>query len=303
MNRYTNFYKTLHTYLTSGLTVPKAVKVLNKDFPELGKIPNIDSMPLSVIMNVTNVFPESDIAIVEAGEASGYLDQILLELARHHEEAEKTRKQILRGFTIPAIHWTAFCFITPVPAFFVGDMTLASYLMKVLIPLVLGPFAIFLVYIIIKKSPLLYSIPIVGSIVRYKEKLKFFTALSLCLKSAIAITKSLQISLRTVNHPSLQKKITATMNTFEQHKCAFSVAAEQNELLNEEERAFILTGEETGSLAESLQFCANRNNEKLNLKLSFLAKVVPFIIYLIVAIIIVMSIVEQYKGYIDQLGG
>ena len=302
MNRYTNFYKTLNTYLTSGLTVGKATRVLAKDFPELNKVSaNIESMPLSAIMNESGAFTRSDVAIVEAGEISGHLDEILLELAHFHEEQDKTKKNVIKGIILPAFHWTAFCFIMPVPGFFTGDMTLSSYLIKVLTPLLIAPAAFFIIYMMIKKTPLLYSVPVIGSIVKYKEKLKFFTSFSLCLKSAISLSESLKIALKTVKHPHLKEKINSTIETFETYQCSFSTAALQAEFLNEEERAFILTGEETGTLPESLAVCAKRNGEKLNEKLSFLGKAIPFFIYMAVIAVIVYSVVSHYKGYVDQL--
>ena len=126
------FTRQLSTMLASGLALMEAFEVLS----EQSESPAMCSVSTHVAAEIRSgadlsaalescgkVFGPLYVSMVKAGEASGQMDQILVRLADHLEEADKLRSELRSAMTYPVISLalvasiTAFLLIGVVPGF------------------------------------------------------------------------------------------------------------------------------------------------------------------------------------------
>jgi type IV pilus assembly protein PilC len=85
--------------------------------------------PLSETMSRNpRVFSPLDVMLVNAGETSGSLGELMGLLAKWHEMSRRTLRKMLSGLLLPIVILTIAAFVIPLPNFVLGSQTPADYL-------------------------------------------------------------------------------------------------------------------------------------------------------------------------------
>lgn len=74
------------------------------------------------------MFSPLDVMLIDAGETSGNLAELMGLLARWHEMSGRMLRKMLAGLMLPVLILTVAAFVAPVPNFVLGNRTIGSYL-------------------------------------------------------------------------------------------------------------------------------------------------------------------------------
>lgn len=220
-------------------------------------------------------FPLYQVSLVQAGEASGQMDKVLEDMARGLEKEEETRSKVREAVAYPAFLiifglLTVFvltAFIIPRLAAVYEDfgeklpwMTLLviriSQGMKFILPFFLLP-GVFSLLVFKKYEAVFHSIglriPLWGGLLKHSSLIRFSYLLSLLLKSGVPLLRALE-SVGSDAGKAAEKVAEGE-----------SLAESLRELpfVNETVLALILAGEESGTLAESLEEISKIHSREL----------------------------------------
>ncbi|VAX42104.1 hypothetical protein MNBD_PLANCTO02-1318, partial [hydrothermal vent metagenome] len=221
--------RSLSTMLDAGVDLRKALKVsADKSGNPRSKMA-MQQVATSIQQGETiatamketdGAFPSLLIDMVNVGEESGALPEVLMGLANHYENLTKLRRQFIGAIIFPLFQFFAATFITAfliwlagyicstlefeIPSFLGMELlgaTAAFTWLSTIYSMIAG--AIFL-YLVLKRSfsgqrlvdPLLMQIPFVGKCMRAFAVSRFSWAFYLTQQTGMPITKSLDDSLK-----------------------------------------------------------------------------------------------------------
>lgn len=284
------FVTQLSTYLKSGITLIESLKILsrqykNKSYKKIFKMIIYDlSMGENFSTALENrgvAFPNLLITMVKSSEMTGELPEVLDDMADYYTESEKTRKQMITAMMYPSLVFIfAICVLTfimvyVIPKFvdiyasmdgveipgitqFIIDVS--DFMQKNIIYIGVG----FIAFIVIFKyfysnnkvfrtliQWCLMHIPVISTIIIYKEVTMFTKTFSSLLAHNVYITDSMEILSKVTQNEIYRSLIFNTVTNlargerlsaeFEGH-WAFPLPAYE----------MIVTGERTGQLPEMM---------------------------------------------------
>jgi len=127
------YYRQLATLLGAGVPITRSLETLTQNFPQslLRRATRrmLDTVrsgkTLSEAMLATDLFPELEIALIRAGEKSGSIDKILLNLADYLESMSRLIRELVGKCLYPVGILACAVYVPAVVQFFVrGSITL-----------------------------------------------------------------------------------------------------------------------------------------------------------------------------------
>jgi len=257
--------------------------------------------------------PQFDIALIEAGERSGRIDNCLRVLSDYYHARARLTKQMLSQLMYPVglIHFAVIVFLIIVP--FAGSHFNASLPMLclkgalILSPLYLG--TAFMVYAMQSRhgekwrsliESVLRYVPVLGSARRDLAIARLSLALEALINSGVNIIEAWSLAAEATASPAL-KRVIATW------KPSLDEGHTPAELVRKSSRFpdifanFYASGEVSGKIDESLRRLHTYYQDEGNRKLEAIAQWTPKLIYGIVAIVIAYQIIQFYAGYFHQI--
>ena len=280
----------MSTYLKSGITLIESLKILSRQYKKktYKKIFKMIIYDLSMGENLSTAmenrgvaFPNLLITMVKSSEMTGELPEVLDDMADYFTETEKTRKQMVTAMMYPSIVFIfalgvlTFIMLYVIPKFvdiyasmdgveipaitkFIIDMS--TFMKKNILFIGLGVFAFILLFrFVYKKNKafryvvqfVLMHIPVISTIIIYKEVTMFTKTFSSLLAHNVYITDSMEILKKVTQNEIYKSLIFNTVTNlargerlsseFEGH-WAFPIPAYE----------MIVTGERTGQLPEMM---------------------------------------------------
>jgi type II secretory pathway component PulF len=244
------------------------------------------------------VFDPVDIMIVEVGEKSGNLPELIGLLSRWHEMSSRMLKRMVSGLLLPILVLTVAAFVFPLPSFVLGDMSLTSYLFKVIRILMLFWVPAAIIVLIIRITPgtgrarrvldnIALRIPVLGSAVHKLAIGRFCWAFHMLCKAGVPYSESVDMAISVTGN-----LVVAGL---------FAPAAESvkaGELMSEglskklplELVEMWKIGEETGQLDDVTKRLANNYSEQADFWFSQFTCWFPRFIYLLICIVLIFMI-------------
>lgn len=284
------FVTQLSTYLKSGITLIESLKILSRQYKKkkYKKIFKMVIYDLSMGENLSTAmenrgvaFPNLLITMVKSSEMTGELPEVLDDMADYYTETEKTRKQMITAMMYPsmvfvfALSVLTFIMLYVIPKFVdiyasmdgvdIPKLTkliidLSNFMKKNILFLALGVIVFILLFrLLYKKNKtfrtiiqwILMHIPVVSTIIIYKEVTMFTKTFSSLLAHNVYITDSMEILSKVTQNEIYKSMIFNTVTNlargerlsaeFEGH-WAFPIPAYE----------MIVTGERTGQLPEMM---------------------------------------------------
>ena len=284
------FVTQLSTYLKSGITLIESLKILSRQYKKkkYKKIFKMIIYDLSMGENLSTAmenrgvaFPNLLITMVKSSEMTGELPEVLDDMADYYTETEKTRKQMITAMMYPsmvfvfALSVLTFIMLYVIPKFVdiyasmdgvdIPKLTkliidLSNFMKKNILFLALGVIVFILLFrLLYKKNKtfrtiiqwILMHIPVVSTIIIYKEVTMFTKTFSSLLAHNVYITDSMEILSKVTQNEIYKSMIFNTVTNlargerlsaeFEGH-WAFPIPAYE----------MIVTGERTGQLPEMM---------------------------------------------------
>jgi type II secretory pathway component PulF len=246
------------------------------------------------------VFAPVDIMIVEVGEKSGNLPELIGLLSRWHEMSGRMLKRMISGLLLPIFVLTVAAFVFPLPSFVLGVIDLNSYLLKVLGILMLFWVPAAIIVLIVRTTPktgrarrvldnVVLRIPVLGSAVHKLAIGRFCWAFHMLCKAGVPYTEAVDMAMSVTGN-----LVVADL---------FMPAAESvkaGELMSEgfsKELPFELVemwkvGEETGRLDDVTKRLANNYSEQADFWFAQFTCWFPRFIYLLICLVLIYMIAK-----------
>jgi len=247
-----------------------------------------------------DVFDPVDIMIVQVGEKSGNLPELIALLSRWHEMSGRMLKRMISGLLLPIIVLTIAAFVFPLPSFVLGDISSTSYLFKVAGILMLFWVPAVIIFLIIRTTPgtgqarrvldkIALRIPVLGSAVRKLAIGRFCWGFHMLCKAGVPYSESVDMAMSVTGN-----LVVADL---------FAPAAESvkaGELMSEgfsKKLPFELvemwkTGEETGRLDDVSKRLASNYSEQADFWFAQFTCWFPRFIYLLICIVLIIMIAK-----------
>ena len=323
----TRFYKQFGRIIQSGIPILQALNLLAEqtDHVRLKQIiqevqKNVaEGQPLShALSNYPEYFSPFDLAMIEAGELVGHLDESLQRIAAYRETQEKLMSKIRGSLAYPVFVTIAgiaaiifmLSFVMPKFSMFFLDLGQelplltrvligASQVAEKIWPGVLV--SIIILFFIFRQSlqanakqmawhRFYLRLPKVGRLIVYTQFSRFSRTLSLLLESGIPLLKALQTSLPVVTNQVIRAELQAC-------HAAIVEGGSFGEALRSAERVpvfvtqLIRAGEESGRLQESLNDIADWYEQELQENAEVLTKLLEPLLILAVGAILGLMVI------------
>lgn len=277
---------------------------------------------LSQAIASTKRFPDLFVNMVEAGEAGGFLDEVMERMAAYYEKDNKLVEQVRNSLIYPVV----VIVVTIVVVYILVTQVVPQFVsmfesMQVELPattrflialsdfltnywwIVFGVTGL-AIFALIKyvstpkgkynKDNFLLHLPIFKSLVLKSIVARFTRTLSIMLKSGVPMIKSLELSTRIVNNRVIERDL---MKVTDEVTAGKSLSGPMADIKRFPKMVISLmrTGEETGALDEMMEKCAefyDMEVENLSARLTTLLE--PLIILILAGVVgfIVMSVLE-----------
>ncbi|HSX39816.1 MAG TPA: type II secretion system F family protein [Candidatus Saccharimonadales bacterium] len=330
-----NFTRQFSTMISSGLPISRALEVLgeqasNKNFQKilLDCLRDVEGgAALSAAMSrYPEVFSETYVALVRAGESSGKLDEILKRLAETMEAQRELSSKFKAAMVYPIIVFFAMIGVFVLMMVFVVPKLADMYVsLNVPLPWItkeminLSKFMTHNVLLLIAMtigavlgfryfmktqfgfeflSALTFKLPVFGKINKQRDLIQFTRTLSLLISSAIPIVEALKIvSAVVVNKQFKDSALQAALNVEKGNSLSDFFKHEKNFPPLIAQMASV--GEETGQLNVTLDKVAEYYDSEVDHSVKGLsAALEPIILILLggmVGVLIISIIVPIYK--------
>ena len=301
-------YHNLSNMLDAGVPVQRSLNTIIPGLkPRLSKafLALADGVaqgnPLSETMILhPKVFGPVDIMLVEVGEKSGNLPDLIGLLSKWHEMSARMLKRLISGLLLPVMILTIAAFVFPLPSFILGDLDVKSYLLKVAGTLMLFWIPAGIIIFIIRTTPrtgparrvldiIALRIPVLGSAVHRPAISRFCWAFHMLCKAGVPYSESVEMAI----------SVTGNLVIADQFRpAAKSVRA--GELMSEgfsEKLPFDVvemwkTGEETGRLDDMSKRLADNYSEQAELWFAEFSGWFPRFVYFLICIMLIFMILQ-----------
>lgn len=246
------------------------------------------------------IFDLVDIMLVEVGEESGNLPDMIALLSRWHEMSARMLKRLISGLLLPVFVLTIAAFVFPLPAFVLGELSLTSYLLKVVGILLLFWVPAGIIVLIVHTTPktgpvrrlldkVVLRLPILGKAVRNLEISRFCWAFHMLCKAGVPYSESVDMAMSATGN-----LVVADL---------FGPAAESvkaGELMSEGLSTKLpldlvemwKTGEETGRLDDVSKRLADNYSEQAEFWFAEFSRWFPRFVYMLICIVLLIMIAQ-----------
>ncbi len=305
------FYRGLASLLRAGVVMSEALTMLRANGTLKQRLGDelqhtvSGGAPLSVAMaDHPDHFPVEDVALVEAGETSGRLEQTLDRIAMLEEERRLNRSSFLTEAWYPILLVHLAAVMLPIGRrAAAGDLTFGNVLGDAL--LVLGP--LYLIFFTVRSLNrnaqwrtrfrwLLDRLPGFGNAARRRRRASFANVLEATYSAGIPIDRCLSLAGRAADVAGADE---ASKSVAAGEQLAPAVA--RTGLLDDNALSRLRTGEQAGEISGTLRSIAIEENEQAREIMRRSMTLVSTGIYLLVALWIVSAVIAFYMAYLDQI--
>jgi len=254
--------------------------------------------------------PEFDIALLQAGEQSGRLDNCFRLLGDYYTDRARLARQVIGDLAYPLFLLHFAVFILPFAEFFrTGDWVM--YLAKtlgVLIPL----YALGLAVIYATQSTHegnwrsvielgLRPVPVLGKARRELALARLSSALEALLGAGVTVIEAWELAASASGSPALRRAVLAWRPLVDAGQTPAEAVRDSSEFppLFASQYA---TGEVSGKLDETLNGLHRYFQEEGSRKLHAVARWTPRAVYLVIMLLIAYRIVRFWSDYFNQIG-
>lgn len=311
------FFRQLGVMLRSGLPLLQALDVCKLQGMNPRLVCKIDEMvqgiqkgkSLSQCMNEhRELFPLTAIKLIESGEASGELDQVLERVSEHMEMSAAMKSKLFTSLAYPgivvfaAIGVGTFLTLTVIPKFtdyfskrnmdLPGStqllMNISEFMQDYGFFMFLGIILSFIGLILLWRRPAsrlvlsrqMTRIPVFGKVFEVSAMAQMGQTLSMLLGSGLTVTESLQVAATTTQNASYQNGLALSVNAILRgqslsesfHKDAFPPLVKQ----------MISVGEQTGELPQALEHMGKFYEGELQARIARMSALIEPVILLLI---------------------
>ncbi|MDR1958131.1 MAG: type II secretion system F family protein [Planctomycetaceae bacterium] len=273
-----------------------------------------------------NYFPRLLIAMVGVGEESGRLPEMLTDLAGYYDMLSKMKHAFWRSVTWPLFQLGAALVFLGFLILFLGFFN--SMTGKEIDPLRLGLFGVrgLCVYLLILAVPAMVifavyrffranitqgvrwlqykldCIPRIQSYFRNAALARLTMSMNLTTRTGMDIRRSLKLSFEAAAFAPVTDKLPEVLKNLEQGQ-TLCQSVPVTEFFDQHFFLFLRAGEESGNLPAAMKKLSDDYFDRAKFDLKFLSVVAYFIVYGVVAMILICLIFRGYGAYLEDCFG
>jgi type IV pilus assembly protein PilC len=315
------FYNQLASMTAAGITIVQGVDMLRRTAPNRALKRTAEQVMEGLVrgQNFTESLrasgrdvPEFDTSLIEAGEASGRIDQCFRLLADFYQERGRLLSTVITQLMYPVflLHFAVLIFPTSLLADLVWKSEAGPFLInkiRTLIPiyLVLG----FILWLFgSNRGPRLRSgiervmlmIPGIGGLRRDLALARLSAALEALINAGVTIIEAWDLAARASGSQRIMRAVEENKPRLQTGELP-SDAIETHSIFPELFVSSYRTGEISGKLDDALRRLYRHYQESATEGLQRFAQWFPRLIYFGVAIVVGYQIISFYAGYFKQL--
>jgi type IV pilus assembly protein PilC len=319
LHQRAEFYHQLGQLTAAGIGLPAALEHLRRNPPSRSYAKPVGDVLQRLTQGYTfseslrglgSWLPEFDVALLQAGEHSGRLDNCLRLLADYYTDRARLARQLISDLAYPAFLFHFAIFILPFAQFFkTGNWVVyLAQTFGVLIPI----YALVLAITYAAQSKhgetwrswmesLCGMVPVLGKARRDLALARLASALEALLSAGVTIIEAWELGAAASGSPALCRTVLAWRPLVD----AGQTPAEALRLSGKFPDLFAnqyATGEVSGKLDETLKGLHRYYQEEGSRKLHALARWTPRGVYLLVMLMISYRVVRFWMDYFNQIG-
>lgn len=324
------FFELLGATINAGVSVTEALRMIEAQskapklrfvIRDLRLLIEDGSSLAGAFRKNDDVFDEATCAIIEAGEKSGKLNEVLKELIKQYERMSNIKKKVMGVMMYPIIVAVVIVILIVVVLIFVvpklidifgsvQNLPLPTQILKVGSDLMLKQWPILLVGTIAasfgfgfwKKSyagarqiaTIVFYIPVVGMLLRDMILSRVTRIFGFLMASGVPIMESLKITANVARHPLYEDRLFLAIQDMEKGISLGENLADNERLFPAMLVNMITIGEKTASLETIMGKIADFYDDELDRKVNNLSKLMEPIILFVIAFIAVFMILAIY---------
>ncbi|MDD5131118.1 MAG: type II secretion system F family protein [bacterium] len=248
-------------------------------------------------------FGKFPVALIKSGEISGHLPENAQVIAAHLEDTYKNINRLLIGIAYPVILLHLFILITPAAVFFTcGPLAYLTQVFTKFLFLYGSAAVIYFTYLITKTTArpaydqVKLYLPVIGKLLKNLSIYKFLRGFAAMYQSGMNSIESWQVAAELTDNTYLTSRIIAAKHIIDQGR-PLTQAFEQAGIFPAEVVDMVNTGETSGNIDGMLVKAAEYLDESIQRTMQVILRLVPVLVYLIIAVIIGYSIISGYLSY------
>ncbi|MHC4324498.1 MAG: type II secretion system F family protein [Planctomycetota bacterium] len=301
-------YNNLSTMLAAGLPVQRSLNTLipglnlrlRKAFLTLADgIEQGNPMSETMIQH-PEVFAPVDIMIVEVGEKSGSLPDLIALLSRWHEMSARMFKRMISGLLLPVLVLTIAAFVFPLPAFVLGGWEINTYLLNVAGILLLFWIPATIIFFIVRMTPrtgparrvldnIVLRIPVLGSAVHKLAISRFCWAFHMLCKAGVPYIESVEMAISVTGNVVVADLFRPAVKRV---KAGDSMSGGFSKKLPFDLVEMWKTGEESGRLDDISKRLADNYSEQAEFWFAEFTRWFPRFVYFLICILLIIMILQ-----------
>lgn len=279
---------------------------------------------LSAAMRQTEYFPAVPLAMVEIGENTGRIDEVLSRLASHYSHQRSLQWQFAFGILWPTLQLTAAVFIIGLLIYVFGAIadyhpgtepvdvtglglsgTRGVLIYFLAVGVVVSGLAAFIITVAKgwlgpRAVELAMRIPVLGACLRHMAMSRLTWSLGMALDAGIEAKRSVELSLVATQNPYYLSRRDAVVASIAKNR-EFYESFRDAEGFPGDFLVEMETAEIAGTLSESLVRMSHHYDDKARTSLQILTWIATIGIWLVVAAILVMLIFRLFFFYLGTI--
>lgn len=315
------FYTQLAQMVSAGVTIVQGIEMLQRSAPSR-KFKQIATNTKQSLLRgatfgeslraATNKIPEFDIALIEAGESSGRLDQCLRILGDYYKDRGQMASKVISQLMYPLFlfHFAILLFPMPVFTAMILNGAFDAYLankVSILVPF-WGAIFVFLWMIRSDRNAAIRNLverialatPIVSGIRQSLSLARLSAALEALINAGVTIIEAWDLAARASGSPRLIRSVAAVKPRLVSGELP-SDAIESQGVYPDLFVSSYRTGEVSGQLDDALRRMYRYYQEVATQAMNQMVEWLPRIVYLMVALAIAYQVIGFWSGYFKQL--
>ncbi|MCC7083709.1 MAG: type II secretion system F family protein [Pirellulales bacterium] len=268
-------------------------------------------------------FPPLARELVDVGEQSGHLPEVLKQLTEHYEQRMAMWKQFVGSITWPMVQFGIAIFVLGFLIWISGviegitraktdilgmGLTGTRGLVVYLVFLGAAAVGILCLYRSIMRGELwvapiqraIFKVPMLGQSLQTMAIARFAWTLHLTTHTALDVKKCLRLALKSTHHVEFTSQISAVEAGIQRGNEIHEVLAATHVFPSEFIHA-VQVGEESGRLTESLGVVARQYQDESRRALAILTQFAGYAVWAVVAVLIILLIFRLFGSYVGAI--
>jgi type II secretory pathway component PulF len=308
-----NLYHTLSVMLNAGVPITRALRSVPKGgrygrlFAQIEQDVAQGSGLSDAVRNCRTKFQKLDRVLIQVGEETGQLPEMLEELSQWYSFRQRLNRTIRSGMVYPLLMIHALAFIGPVVPFALNEFDTGIYFRGLLgiLALFYIPAAVILAMKCLtpRQGPFRWMLdsitlflPLLGKAVRELELSRYTKIFAITCRAGIPIVRCAEMATEVVSNQVMVRRLKGAQ---ERAALGQEMSTGFSNALPAEFISIWQVGEESGELDNTAYRLAKMHAENAEMRFSILAQWTPRIVYAIVAGVMIYYI---FTGYAQIYG-